>query len=99
MGDEMNIWGWSVSGLCITTRPENMTGVEYRLNLLPNTEVHARDPKSGKLIAVQECATVKDHRNGLREIQALPDVIYAELVMHYQEPEDPQPAKSTGGAR
>ena len=93
----MNISGWSVSRLCITTRPGKMAGVESSLNLLPNIEVHARDAKSGKLIAVQECASVEDHRKGLREIQALPDVMYAELVMHYREPDNLQQEPNTGG--
>ena len=94
----MDASGWSVSGLCITTRPENMAGVEESLSKRPNTEVHARDPKSGKLVVVQECATVEDHQKGLREIQALPNVIYAELVMHYQDPENLQSRPTTGGA-
>lgn len=95
----MSISGWSVSGLCISTRPENMVGVESSLNLLPNIEVRARDPENGKLIVIQECVTVEGHQKNLREIQALPDVIYAEMVMHYQEPDNLQPTDSTGGAR
>ena len=94
----METSGWSLSGLCITTRPENMAGVEDSLSRRPNTEVHARDPQSGKIIVVQECATVEDHRRSLREIQALPNVMYAELVMHYRDPDNLQSTPTTGGA-
>ena len=94
----MNTSTWSVSGLCVTTRPEDVAEVESSLNLRSNTEVHARDPHSGRLVVVQECATVEDHRKSLREIQALPGVMYAELVLHYQEPDTRKPTPTTGGA-
>jgi nitrate reductase NapAB chaperone NapD len=79
---------WSVSGLCVTARPENLETVEAMLNRLPGTEVHARDPHSGRLVVVQERASIEDHRRGLRELQALPGVLCAELVLHFQDPDD-----------
>ena len=88
---------WSVSGLCVTARPENLDAVEAMLNSLPGTEVHARDPHSGRLVVVQERASIEDHRRGLRELQALPGVLAAELVLHFQDPDDRHNTSIPGG--
>ena len=63
---------WSVSGLCVTARPEDLEKVAEMLNAMPGTEVHATDPDTGKLVVVQERATIAEHRRGLAELQALP---------------------------
>jgi len=78
---------WSVSGLCVTARPDDLDEVEALLSASPDLEVHARDDESGRLVVVQERATVRDHRQGLEEIQALPGVLTAELVVHFADPE------------
>jgi nitrate reductase NapAB chaperone NapD len=90
--------GWSVSGLCITARRDQLSAVEEMLNTRPGLEVHARDDRSGRLIAVQECATVEEHQQKLRELQTLPGVLTAELVVHYQDPDDAV-EPTTPGAR
>ena len=84
---------WSVSGLCVTAKPENLAAVECALEGLPGLEVHASDPEKGRLVVVQERATLKGHEDGLRAIQALPGVLTADLVVHYRDPE-----AATGGA-
>ena len=89
---------WSVSGLCITARPENLVEIEELLDRRPGLEVHARDPETGKLVAVQECATIAEHRQKLEEVQAIPGVLTADLVMHYQ-PENECGATTSGGAQ
>ena len=89
---------WSVSGLCITVRPEDLAKLEELLNQRPGLEVHARDPETGKLVVVQECATIAEHRRRLEEIQAIPGVLTADLVMHYQ-PESESATTESGGAR
>lgn len=88
---------WSVSGLCVTARPENLVAVEKMLNKWPGVEVHARDPESGRLIAVQECSTVREHQESLRELQSLPGVLTAELVVHYIDPVDGEQPTTPGG--
>ena len=85
---------WSVSGLSITARPEDLAEVEENLNQRQGLEVHARDPVSGKLVAVQECATIAEHRQRLEEVQAIPGVLTADLVMHYQPENDSDPTTS-----
>ncbi len=89
---------WSVSGLCITARPERLAAVEEMLNERPGLEVHARDPQSGRLIAVQECATVEEHQLRLRELQTLPGVLTADLVLHYNEPVAGMDPTTTGAS-
>jgi nitrate reductase NapAB chaperone NapD len=78
---------WSVAGLCVTARPGDLDEVEALLSTRPDLEVHARDNDSGRLIVVQERATIREHRLGLEEIQVLPGVLTAELVVHYNDPE------------
>lgn len=79
---------WSVSGLCVTARPEDMEAVKAMLNRLPDIEVHGSDPRSGRLVVVQEKSSIEDHKQGLRELQSLPGVLTAELVLHFQDPDD-----------
>ena len=88
---------WSVSGLCITARPERLAAVETMLNERRGLEVYARDPQGGRLIAVQECTTIEEHQRKLREVQALPDVLTAELVLHYTDQEESAEPTTTGG--
>ena len=93
---EMSQHEWSVSGLCITTRPDRLAAVEEMLNDRPGLEVHARDDRSGRLVAVQECGSIEEHRQMLRELQILPDVLTAELVVHYRDPEEAAEQTKTG---
>jgi nitrate reductase NapAB chaperone NapD len=94
----MTVSQWSVSGLCITARPEELATVRAVLNDRPGVEVQASDPARGRLVVTQECATLEDHRDGLREIQALPGVLTADLVVHYRDPGTPPQPEATGEA-
>ena len=89
---------WSVSGLCVTALPERLAAVEEMLNRRPGIEVRARDLQRGKLVVVQERATVEEHRKGLRELQTLPGVLTAELVLHYLDPDQNDEPSTSGGA-
>lgn len=72
----------SVSGLCLMVRPEHLDEVEESLRRMDWVEVHARDEATNRLIVVQEHATVKEHQEGLRQLQAVPHVLTADLVVH-----------------
>ena len=72
----------SVSGLCLMVRPDHLDEVEAHLRGLPWVEIHARDDATGRLVVVQEYATVREHQDGLRRIQAIPHVLTADLVVH-----------------
>jgi nitrate reductase NapAB chaperone NapD len=88
---------WSVAGLCVTVRPDDLDAVEAQLRACPGLEVHARDDVSGRLVVVQECRTDSDHRQSLEKVQALPGVLTADLVVHYSDPECGSGARTTGG--
>ncbi len=88
---------WSVSGLCVTTRPEDIEKLAATLSHLPGIEVHATESTTGRLIVVQERASIAEHRQGLRDLQALPRVLTAELVMHYQDSDESTEPETSGG--
>ena len=90
---------WSIAGLCVTARPDDLDAVEALLSTRPDLEVHARDDGSGRLIVVQERATIREHRRGLEEIQALPGILTAELAVHYNDLEGIDSEQRTGGTR
>ena len=89
---------WSVSGLCVTARPEDLAVVHTMLEDRPGVEVAASDPAGGRLVVTQAFASVREHQDGLREIQALPGVLTADLVVHYIDPGVPVGPQSTGGS-
>ncbi len=89
---------WSVSGLCVTARPEDLVAVQVMLNDRPGIEVHGVDNHSGRLVVTQEASTLTEHQEGLRAIQALPGVLTADLVIHYQDPDSTRHTQATGGA-
>lgn len=74
----------SVSGLCLMVRPEHMGEVEASLRDLTWVEIHARDEATGRLIVVQEHQTIEEHQQGLRNLQAIPHVLTADLVVHHK---------------
>ena len=52
---------------------------------LSGVEVHHHDPATGRIVITQEAETIRHEVAGLERIQALPDVILAEMVSHYFE--------------
>jgi nitrate reductase NapD len=77
----------NLSGILVMTRPENLPGVAAELNALPGVEVHQQDPV-GRLVVVLEADKVRAEADGLRQIQAVPGVLMAEMVFHYFEDDD-----------
>lgn len=88
---------WSVAGLCVTAQPDDLDAVEALLCARPDLEVHARDDENGRLVVVQERSTIRDHRRGLEEIQALPGVLTADLVIHYRDSDHGADQRPSGG--
>jgi nitrate reductase NapAB chaperone NapD len=81
----------------VTARPDLLVEVEQMIDGRQGFEVHARDPQTGKLVVVQERASIDEHRQGLRELQALPGVLTAELVLHWEDPAGQYDENTTGG--
>jgi nitrate reductase NapAB chaperone NapD len=94
----MNASQWSVSGLRFTVRPEDLAALQAMLNGRPGVAVEACDPAGAQLVVTQEFTTVRQHQDSLREIQALPGVLTADLVIHYCDPGALPDERSTGGS-
>jgi len=75
----------NISGIVVAALPEHVAEVARSLAALPGVEVHHADAASGKLVVVQEAASVGEEVEGFKRIRALPHVIAADLVQHYFE--------------
>jgi periplasmic nitrate reductase NapD len=73
----------NVSGILIVVRPDALDECENALRALPGIDVHYRDADTGRLVVTQEAESVGAEVDGLRRIQGLPKVIFAEMVYHY----------------
>ncbi len=73
----------NISAILVTTPRENTQHMIGQLNALDGVEVFHHDSASGKIIAIQEAATINDEIAGLKRIKKLPDIILAEMVEHY----------------
>lgn len=69
-----------VSGLSVVVRPALFDAAVEAIAELPGAEVFASDPSTNRLVVVQDLPSVDQHVEGLRRIQALPQVLVAELV-------------------
>ncbi|MHC5012600.1 MAG: chaperone NapD [Planctomycetota bacterium] len=80
------------SEILLRTPPDRVACKIDRLEALPGVEVHHRHPESGRIVIVQESATVQAQEPMLRRIQDLSDTAVAELVYRYAGAQgDPAP--------
>ena len=75
----------NISGIMVTALPEHVAQVAQSLSALQGLEVFQTDVASGKLVVVQEAASVGEEVEGFKRIRAVPHVIAADLVQHYFE--------------
>jgi nitrate reductase NapAB chaperone NapD len=75
----------NISGILVTALPEHVAEVARSLSALPGLEVSHTDAPSGKLVVVQEAASVGAEVESFRRIRALPHVMAVDLVQHYFE--------------
>jgi len=75
----------NLSGIAVTTRPEWVEQVANALSEIEGVEVFQTDVASGKLVLVQEAASVGAEVEGFKRIRALPHVMAVDLVQHYFE--------------
>jgi len=74
------------SGIVVFAAPAELERCREQLEALPGVEVRHLDPAGGRLVAVQETATLEQQQEGLRRIQRLPAVRLAALVEHRVDP-------------
>jgi nitrate reductase NapAB chaperone NapD len=75
----------NISGIAVTTKPEWVEEVARSLSAIDGVDVSLADVASGKLVVIQEAASVGAEVEGFKRIRALPHVIAADLVQHYFE--------------
>jgi nitrate reductase NapAB chaperone NapD len=75
----------NISGIAVTTQPEWIENVASALSGIEGVEVFQTDVASGKLVVIQEAASVGEEVEGFKRIRALPHVIAVDLVQHYFE--------------
>jgi nitrate reductase NapD len=78
----------NLSGILVAAQPDDVDAIVAQLNELPGVSVHQRDDETGRVIVVQEAASVQREVEGLKRIKALPKVVFAELVYHYLADDD-----------
>ncbi len=75
----------NISGIVVAALPEHVEDVARSLAGLPGVEVFQTEVAAGKLVVVQEAASIGEEVEGFKRIRALPHVIAADLVQHYFE--------------
>jgi nitrate reductase NapAB chaperone NapD len=75
----------NISGIVVMALPVNVVKVSQSLSSLPGLEICQTDVASGKLVVVQEAASVGEEVESFKRIRAVPHVIAVDLVHHYFE--------------
>ncbi len=88
----------TLSAILVVARPTTVERCIAALNDLPAVAVHHRDGY-GRIIVVQAAASEEDEIAGVQAIEALPDVVSAELVHHYLGDEAEGDRFAAGSAR
>lgn len=86
----------TVAGVVVTCRPERLEAVRRALGTVAGVDVHHADDR-GRLVVTIEARTTDENARRLREVQALPEVLCADLVQHYVEEEPPAGAGARRG--
>jgi nitrate reductase NapAB chaperone NapD len=80
-----------LSGILVTTAPANLAGVVARLSALPGVGVYQTDAGRGRIVVVQEAATIDAETEGFTRIRVLEGVLAADLVYHWMGDAEPPP--------
>lgn len=73
----------NLSGIAVIATPPTVEEVAERLTALPGVQVAQLDREGGRLVLVQEAASVGEEVAGFRAIQRTPGVVSADLVCHF----------------
>jgi nitrate reductase NapD len=75
-----------ISGIVVASRPEHLAEVSQALEAISWAEVHFSDPR-GRLVVMIEAADLDQSVDRLKELQALPRVLMADLAQYCIEEE------------
>jgi nitrate reductase NapD len=78
----------NLSGIYVLVVPDQFKSCVNEISQLPGVEVHYMEPEAGRLIVTLDTESDNAQVDGLKSIQALPNVILAELVYHRFDEED-----------
>ena len=77
----------TISGIVVACRPEHLAETRETLKRLDWADVHYTDPK-GRLVVTIEATDVDESMDRLKQLQALPRVLMAELAEYCIEEQD-----------
>jgi nitrate reductase NapD len=77
----------TISGIVVACRPEHLAEIRGTLKRLDWADVHYTDP-NGRLVVTIEAADVDESMDRLKQLQALPRVLMAELAEYCIEEQD-----------
>lgn len=73
----------NISGLVVTTVPEQTEDLSARLPALPGIEVHGSHAGSGRLVVVLETPDDEGFESSVRLLRGQPGVLGVELAYHW----------------
>jgi nitrate reductase NapAB chaperone NapD len=68
--------------VAVSLKNERLDGLTRDIDALPWAEVHHSDPE-GRLVVTIEATDTHEHTARLRQVQALPHVLMAEMAEYY----------------
>jgi nitrate reductase NapD len=83
-----------ISGIVVASRPEHLSQVRADVTDLPWARVHHSDP-AGRLVVTIEAADVDESMERVQELQALPQVVMAELAEYSIEEDERQQGRQS----
>ena len=85
----------NISGVSVTTKPENVDQLTKTINNIEWAEVRHTD-EFGRMVVLIEGYDTGEEVKRLKELQSIPNILSAEMVYHYFEDEAERLAKESG---
>jgi nitrate reductase NapAB chaperone NapD len=99
MSDMTQTGRYSISGVVVRTRVDDVSTVATRLATLPAVDVHHLEASTGRIVITLEIGGGDDEAETLRRVREESGVLSAELVCHYVEPPGGDAAPAAGFTR
>lgn len=71
------------SGVVVVPSAGRCAACREALEKIPGVEIAVEDRDTDRLVAILETESLQEQENLLRDLQAMPDIVMAELVCHY----------------
>ncbi len=90
---------YSIAGVVVRTRPDDLSQVAARLAGFPGVDVHHLEASTGRIVITLETAHPDEEQDRLERVRQAPGVVSAELVYHYVDPPGPGAGPHDGPIR